>query len=100
MMTRRSFLRSLGAWPPAGAATGYYTFEIEPTWLEIVRRPMPIRHLPPGLAGGTVVQLSDLHVSLWGNDDYLPETFRRVADLDPDVVVFTGDLMNPQSRHR
>ncbi len=94
-MTRRSFLRGLGACAAAGAATGYYTFEIEPTWLEIVRRPMPIRHLPPGLAGGTVVQLSDLHVSPWVNDDYLLETFRRVAGLNPDVVVFTGDLMNP-----
>ena len=59
---------------------------------------MPVRHLPPALTGCTVAQLSDLHVSPWVSDDYLRETFRRVAALNPDVVVITGDLMNPHDR--
>jgi predicted MPP superfamily phosphohydrolase len=44
--------------------------------------------------GRTVAHLSDIHVSTLVSDGYLLETFRRVADLNPDIVVITGDLMN------
>ena len=90
MITRRSFLRALAA----SAGVGFYTFGIEPNWLEIVRRPMPIERLPPGLIGGTLAHLSDIHVSPLVSDDYLLETFRRVSELRPDITVITGDLMS------
>jgi len=77
-----------------GAGVGYYTFRVEPEWLEIVRRPLPIRGLPPALAGRTLAHLSDLHVSPFVSDDYLIETFRRVAEAKPDIVVITGDVMS------
>ena len=72
----------------------YYTFQIEPRWLEIVRRPLPMRRLPSALIGRTLVHLSDVHVSPFVSDEYLFDTFRRVAELRPDIVVFTGDLMS------
>jgi predicted MPP superfamily phosphohydrolase len=84
----------MGALAGIGAGVGYYTFRIEPGWLEIVRRPLPIRDLPPALAGRTLAHLSDLHVSPLVSDDYLLETFRRVADERPEIVVITGDLMS------
>jgi predicted MPP superfamily phosphohydrolase len=62
--------------------------------LEIVRRPLLVRGLPPALAGRTLAHLSDIHVSPFVSDEYLLETFRRVADLQPDIVVITGDLMS------
>jgi len=94
MISRRTFLHTVGAAAGLGAATAYYTFRIEPTWLEVVRRPMPIRHLPPALAGKTLAQLSDIHASPLVSAEYVADTFRRVAALRPDIVVFTGDLMN------
>jgi predicted MPP superfamily phosphohydrolase len=94
MISRRGFLRTLGAGAGIGAGVGYYTFRIEPEWLEIVRRPLPIRGLPPELAGRTLAQLSDLHISPLVSDEYLFQTFRRVADEQPDIVVITGDVMS------
>jgi predicted MPP superfamily phosphohydrolase len=94
MISRRSFLRVLGACAGLGVGTGYYTFQIEPNWLEIVRRPIPIPRLPPTLIGRTLAHLSDIHVSPLVSDDFLLEVFRRVSELRPDIVVITGDLMS------
>ena len=93
MISRRSFLGSLGALAGIGASVGYYTFEIEPGWLEIVRRPLQIQRLPSTLVGRTLAHLSDLHVG-WVSDEYLLDTFRRVSNLRPDIVVITGDLIS------
>jgi uncharacterized protein len=59
-----------------------------------VRRSLPIRALPPGLAGRTLVQLSDVHVGPRVSDDYVIDVFQRVAELQPDIVVITGDLIS------
>ena len=94
MISRRSFLGSLGAVAGIGAGVGYYTFEIEPGWLEVVRRPLQIQRLPSTLAGRTLAHLSDIHAGPLVSDEYLLETFRRVSNLRPDIVVITGDLMS------
>jgi predicted MPP superfamily phosphohydrolase len=73
---------------------GLYTWRVEPHWLEIVRRPLPIRHLPRSLDGRTLVQVSDVHVGTRVDDDYVLSTFRRVGELEPDFVVLTGDFMS------
>jgi len=92
-VTRRAFLR-LAAFGSAAASTGFYAWGVEPHWLEIVRRPLPVRGLPESLVGRTLAQISDIHVGPQVDDDYLIETFQRVADLAPDIVVVTGDLVS------
>ena len=53
---------------------------------------LPIRGLPKELEGRTMVQVSDLHIGPRGVDDeYILESFRRVKEINPDFVVFTGD---------
>jgi predicted MPP superfamily phosphohydrolase len=94
MISRRSFLRTIGACAGLGAGVGYYTFRVEPNWLEIVRRPMAVEKLPPAMKGATLAHLSDIHVSPLVSDDYLREVFRRVSELRPDITVITGDLMS------
>lgn len=90
MITRRAFLRlSAGA---SVLGTGLYTWQIEPHWLEIVRRPLPISGLPSALLGKSLVQLSDLHVGPEVSDRYILDTFARVKALAPDLVVYTGDF--------
>ncbi len=69
-----------------------YTRYYEPTWLEITTRAMPIAGLPKALVGKRLVQLSDVHVGPDVDDAYLLDTFNRVRALDPDIVVYTGDL--------
>ena len=80
----------------AMAGTIVYTFEVEPEWLDITQVNLPIRNLPASMVGKRVVQFSDIHVGPSVSDDYVRETFAKVAALKPDVVVITGDLI---SRH-
>ena len=92
MITRRAFVRlSLGAGVSA-LGTGFYTWQIEPHWLEIVRRPLVIAGLPSALSGKSLVQISDLHAGPRVADDYLLDTFQRVKALAPDLIVYTGDF--------
>lgn len=91
MLSRRAFLLTAAS-VPAGVV--FYTFYVEPHWLEIVDRPLPVRGLPTGLEGSTLVQLSDLHVGPKVDDAYVIETFERVARLAPDIVVVTGDFIS------
>jgi len=92
MVSRRNFLLSA-----AGVVTGTigvcaYTRYVEPTWLDVTARPMPIRNLPTSLVGKTLVQLSDIHVSEMVEDAYVLDTFARGRALNPDIVLYTGDF--------
>lgn len=95
MVTRRRFL-ALGAAGVAGtlASVGAYTWGVEPHWVEVVRRPMPLEGLPSELDGATLLQLSDLHVGPRVDSQYLIDTLRAAAELAPDFVVFTGDFVS------
>lgn len=88
--TRRRFLRTLGA---GALGLGTYAWRIEPHWVTLVRRPMPLRGLPGALHGKTLVQVSDLHVGPTVDADYLRRALARLADLRPDVLVLTGDVV-------
>ena len=92
--TRRAFLkRTAVGLLAAGAGLGGYAWLIEPHWVEVVRRDLPIRFLPDGLNGKTLVQISDLHIGPEVSDAYLRDCFRTVADLGPDILVVTGDFV-------
>ncbi|HVD60131.1 MAG TPA: metallophosphoesterase [Gemmatimonadaceae bacterium] len=93
MPTRRLFLKTAGSLIGAAAGLNVYAWGIEPHWLELVRRPLPIRNLPAPLIGRTLVQISDVHTGRV-DDDYVIRTFDRVAALRPDIVVMTGDFIS------
>jgi predicted MPP superfamily phosphohydrolase len=94
VITRRRLLKaSLAA---SGLALGGYAWQIEPHWLEVVRRPLPFKGLPADLHGSTLAQLSDLHVGPQVDDGYILQTFATVRDLAPDIVVYTGDFTSHQ----
>ena len=93
-LTRRRFLkRALAATLLGGGTTSAYAWRIEPHWVEVVRRDLPIARLPDRLAGRTLVQLSDLHVGPEVADSYLKDALKRVSALEPDLVVLTGDFV-------
>jgi predicted MPP superfamily phosphohydrolase len=71
-----------------------YTLWIEPHWLEITERDLPIEKLPAELDGARLAQLSDLHIGPQVSDEYLVRTFDRVSALKPDIVVLTGDFIS------
>lgn len=54
--------------------------------------------LPDSFDGYRIVQLSDLHVGTWGDDPtFLKNIVDSVNSLKPDLVVFTGDIVNRQT---
>ena len=88
-MNRRRFL-AVGA-GVAAAGVGVYAWQIEPYWLDVVRRPMPLEHLPTSLEGATLLHVSDAHVGPRVSSDYLMRAFETGRALAPDFVAFTGD---------
>jgi uncharacterized protein len=79
---------------------GFYAWRVEPHWVEFVNRPLQLPALPARWRGRTLVQLSDVHISPFVDPAYLRSVFARVAALEPDVVVFTGDLVSMDTHAR
>jgi predicted MPP superfamily phosphohydrolase len=70
-----------------GIARGRHAFEVE----EVVVR---IAGLPRALDGYTIAQVSDLHTGVMVGERELREGFERIAQIRPDLVVATGDLVD------
>lgn len=95
LLSRRAFLQNgVGAFLACTTGTLAYTWQFEPHFVEIVRRKLPVEHLPKSLRGNILVQVSDLHVGPRVDTDYLVESFRRIAPMNPDIVAITGDLIS------
>jgi predicted MPP superfamily phosphohydrolase len=73
--------------------TGIHTLPMNRRWVDIHRRAMPMVNLDPAMEGFKIVQISDLHYSpvVWRR--YLFQYIRWVNEIQPDVVVVTGDLI-------
>jgi predicted MPP superfamily phosphohydrolase len=72
--------------------TAWYGGIKEPNDIEIVRRTFLIKKLAPKLEGMTAIQISDLHLDA-GSDGHA-RMIDLVKSLRPDLVFFTGDLVN------
>ena len=85
----RGTLLSLAA---IGALCFAYAYFIEPYWPEVCRYTVATAKLPRGAGPIRIVHISDTHcdpkVRL---EDRLPEI---IADLKPDLILFTGDAAN------
>lgn len=54
--------------------------------------------LPDSFDGYRIVQISDLHLGTWGDDtSFVRQLVDSVNSLNPDMVVFTGDIVNQKS---
>ena len=53
---------------------------------------VPIANLPNALVGLRIVQISDLHVGPTIKAPFVERVVARVNELQPDLIVFTGDL--------
>jgi uncharacterized protein len=91
MLTRRGFLRAIGATALSGGA---YACGIEPFWLETVRTEIALEGLDPAFDGYVVAQISDLHVGSGVPLPYLRRAVEAVNAAKPDLVVVTGDILD------
>ena len=66
--------------------------------MEITETEIVSPDIPASFDGYRIVQLSDLHVGTWGKDTaFVSSLVDEVNALKPDVVVFTGDIVNRQT---
>ena len=66
--------------------------------IEIVDVSITSPKLPKAFEGYKIAQISDLHVGTWGNDStFLSRLVDSVNNQQPDLIIFTGDLVNRQA---
>ncbi len=71
-----------------GVARGRFDFKV-------VHQPIEFDNLPSSFDGTKIVQLSDIHVgSFFENYDEVKKAIQKVNELDPDYILFTGDMVN------
>lgn len=67
---------------------GRYYYKVETV-------PVSFDNLPAAFDGYKIVQLTDLHLGSYGkNYKGIPKLVKEVNDLHPDIIVFTGDMVN------
>lgn len=97
-MKRRSFLKKIFgttlAFLGLGGGTYYYAREIEPGMLTIREETIASSKIPEELQNFRVVQFSDTHIGFNYTLDQLTELIKKINKLKPDLVVFTGDLVD------
>lgn len=100
-MERRKFIkRTFWGTVGVGACAGLYTWQIEPFWLEFVKKKMPVSNLPDKLVGKTLMQISDIHIGNRFDYNYIIESFEKAQEFDPDFVVYTGDYVSYEDEHQ
>ncbi len=61
----------------------------------IYKQKLVFKQLPKEFSGYKIVQLSDIHIgSFYGNEKEIERAFEMVNAQNPDLIVFTGDLVN------
>ena len=66
--------------------------------LEVKEQELAFENLPAGFDGYRVVQISDLHIGSYNaGSDYVQRVVDSANALHPDLIVFTGDLVNIKS---
>lgn len=72
----------------------------KPYLLEITSQDVPMRNLPPELAGRTFVHVTDLHGGFGGTEPVYEAAIARVNALKPEYVFFTGDYIDDHASVR
>lgn len=54
-------------------------------------------NLPPAFKGIKIVQISDIHSGSFDNKHAVEKGVQKILDLKPDLILFTGDLINDRA---
>lgn len=95
---RSRFLARLGLLLAALPFTTLLYGSIRNTYrYKFFRTKVPIRDLPSGLEGLKVVQISDIHAGSFFSPSPLARAVQLIKQEEPDLVLFTGDLVNDKA---
>lgn len=93
---RRQFLwtaTNLGIFGMTGLLTGCGMVQVHQQ-IQTQRVKVPLKGLPEAFEGFRIVQISDLHVGPTIKAPFVEEVVATVNDLNPDIIVLTGDLVD------
>lgn len=72
---------------------GIWPRYIEPQIITTTLLPLPIPDLHPDLSGLKILQFSDLHFQHKTKNTFLKKLSKKILNLKPDIIVFTGDFL-------
>ncbi|WP_156290489.1 metallophosphoesterase [Oceanobacillus salinisoli] len=102
-MNRRSFIkRGLGSVLAILGFTGggyYYARDVEPGLLKIQQEVIRSNKIPQSFNDFKIVQYSDTHIGFHYTIDQLHGLINKINALEPDVIVFTGDLVDKPNQY-
>ncbi|MFW5434518.1 metallophosphoesterase [Paenibacillus apiarius] len=76
------------------AGTLVYSYDMEPKTLTVTRHNIASSAIPSSFDGKTILQFSDVHLGKDYTHDQLQTLVNRINREQPDIVVFTGDLID------
>ncbi|EKN65565.1 hypothetical protein BABA_19796 [Neobacillus bataviensis LMG 21833] len=101
--TRRTFLkRSFGSFLTVlGLGSGGYLYahQIEPALLDISELDIKHPFIPKSFEGIKMIQFSDTHLGFQYNLSQFKKLAAKINDLQPDIILFTGDLMDEPNKY-
>lgn len=96
-ISRSVFLSWLGLAAGGGLfSTLVYGFSNKYAY-QVRRVKMSFENLPPAFRGLKIVQLSDIHSGSFTNKQAVLNGVNKVLNEKPDIILFTGDLVNDRS---
>ncbi|WP_066317821.1 metallophosphoesterase [Bacillus sp. FJAT-29814] len=102
--TRRTFLKRLAGsfLTVLGLGAGGYVYgnRIEPALLGITRLEISHPLIPAGFHGKKIIQFSDTHLGFQYNLNQLDKLINKINAEKPDLIFFTGDLMDEPNKYR
>jgi len=95
IISRSAFLKNIG-WIGGGVVfSGMLMGMLK--WVydfKIHKVRMPLSNLPKAFDGMKIVQISDFHLGSWSGDGPVQDAVDLINSLHPDLIFFTGDLVN------
>ncbi len=93
-ITRSAFLSWLG-FSAGSIVLGSYLFGMSNKYnYNIIRQTLPFAGLPDAFDGLRIIHISDIHAGSFTDKQAVIRGIKKIADLQPDIVFFTGDLVN------
>jgi uncharacterized protein len=77
------FISLIGIWPRW----------IEPNLLKVTQKKVSLPNLPLSLNELKIIQISDLHLNPGLSPRFLTKLLKKIHQLQPDLIVFTGDFL-------
>ncbi|WP_077213328.1 metallophosphoesterase [Bacillus dakarensis] len=80
-----------------GVIASTYSVMTERFWYEVKEVPLKIKDLPLSFHGWKMVQFSDVHFGFHYDEEDLRKVIKIINGLNPDILLFTGDLVHTGS---